>query len=65
VRYALETRFLVVRADTLEPEVEAALSGLPRTWRSKFPPGSLPPAVRPLGKKNGMAAWSLPVVSTH
>ena len=29
VRYALETRFLVVRADTLEPEVEAALSGLP------------------------------------
>jgi len=29
VRYALETRFLVVRADTLEPVVEAALSGLP------------------------------------
>jgi hypothetical protein len=29
VRYALETRFLVVRADTLEPGVEAALSGLP------------------------------------
>ena len=29
VRYALETRFLVVRADALEPEVEAALSGLP------------------------------------
>jgi hypothetical protein len=29
VRYALETRFLVVRADTLEPAVEAALSGLP------------------------------------
>jgi hypothetical protein len=28
VRYALETRFLVVRADTLEPGVEAALSGL-------------------------------------
>ena len=31
VRYALETRFLVVRADTLEPGVEAALSGLPPT----------------------------------
>ena len=29
VRYALETRFLVVRAEALEPEVEAALSGLP------------------------------------
>ena len=29
VRYALGTRFLVVRADALEPEVEAALSGLP------------------------------------
>jgi hypothetical protein len=29
VRYALETRFLAVRADTLEPGVEAALSGLP------------------------------------
>jgi hypothetical protein len=29
VRYALESRFLVVRADTLEPGVEAALSGLP------------------------------------
>jgi hypothetical protein len=29
VRYALETRFLVVRADALEPGVEAALSGLP------------------------------------
>jgi len=29
VRYALETRFLVVHADTLEPEVKAALSGLP------------------------------------
>ena len=29
VRYALATRFLVVRADALEPEVEAALSGLP------------------------------------
>jgi len=29
VRYALETRFLVVRADNLEPKVEAALSGLP------------------------------------
>ena len=29
VRYALETRFLVVRADTLEPGVEAALSDLP------------------------------------
>ena len=28
VRYALETRFLVVRADTLEPEVRKALSGL-------------------------------------
>ena len=28
VRYALETRFLVVRADTLEPGVKAALSGL-------------------------------------
>jgi hypothetical protein len=28
VRYALETCFLVVRADTLEPGVEAALSGL-------------------------------------
>ncbi|OGR25718.1 MAG: hypothetical protein A2139_09455 [Desulfobacca sp. RBG_16_60_12] len=29
VRYALATRFLVVRADALDPEVEAALSGLP------------------------------------
>ncbi len=29
VRYALETRFLVVRADALEPGVEAALAGLP------------------------------------
>jgi hypothetical protein len=29
VRYALETRFLVVRADILEPGVEAALPGLP------------------------------------
>jgi len=29
VRYALETRFVVVRADALEPGVEAALSGLP------------------------------------
>ncbi|PIU54210.1 MAG: hypothetical protein COS90_02015 [Deltaproteobacteria bacterium CG07_land_8_20_14_0_80_60_11] len=29
VRYALETRFLMVRADALEPEVEAALAGLP------------------------------------
>ena len=29
VRYALETRFLVVRADTLEPGLKAALSGLP------------------------------------
>ena len=29
MRYALETRFLVVRADALEPEVETALSGLP------------------------------------
>jgi hypothetical protein len=29
VRYALETRFLVVRAETLEPEVKAALPGLP------------------------------------
>jgi len=29
VRYALETRFVVVRADVLEPGVEAALSGLP------------------------------------
>jgi len=29
VRYALETRFLLVRADALEPEVEAALDGLP------------------------------------
>ena len=29
VRYALETRFLMVRADTLEPGVVAALSGLP------------------------------------
>jgi hypothetical protein len=29
VRYALETRFLVVRADILEPGVETALSGLP------------------------------------
>jgi hypothetical protein len=29
VRYALETRFLVVRAEALEPELEAALSGLP------------------------------------
>jgi hypothetical protein len=28
VRYALETRFLVVRAEALEPGVEAALSGL-------------------------------------
>jgi len=28
VRYALETRFLIVRADTLEPGVKAALSGL-------------------------------------
>jgi len=28
VRYALETRFLVVRADVLESEVEVALSGL-------------------------------------
>ena len=29
VRYALATRFLVVRAEALEPELEAALSGLP------------------------------------
>jgi hypothetical protein len=29
VRYALETRFLIVRAGALQPEVEAALSGLP------------------------------------
>jgi hypothetical protein len=29
VRYALETRFLVVRADTLESGLKAALSGLP------------------------------------
>ena len=29
VRYALGTRFLVVRADDLEPEVAAALDGLP------------------------------------
>jgi hypothetical protein len=29
VRYALGTRFLLVRADALEPGVEAALSGLP------------------------------------
>ena len=29
VRYALETGFLMVRADTLEPGVAAALSGLP------------------------------------
>ena len=29
VRYALGTRFLVVRADGLEPEIDAALSGLP------------------------------------
>jgi hypothetical protein len=29
VRYALETRFLLIRADALEPEVAAALSGLP------------------------------------
>ena len=29
MRYALETRFLVVRADTLEPGVKAALPGLP------------------------------------
>jgi len=29
VRYALGTRFLLVRADTLEPGVEAALAGLP------------------------------------
>ena len=29
VRYALETRFLVVLADALEPEIEAALDGLP------------------------------------
>ena len=29
VRYALETRFLMVRADALEPEVDAALVGLP------------------------------------
>ena len=29
VRYALETRFLLVRAEALEPEVEKALSGLP------------------------------------
>ena len=29
VRYALGTRFLLVRADALEPEVEAALAGLP------------------------------------
>ena len=29
VRYALATRFLVVRAEVLEPELEAALSGLP------------------------------------
>lgn len=29
VRYALATRFLVVRAEALEPEVAAALSGLP------------------------------------
>lgn len=29
VRYALSTRFLVVRADALEPGVEAALDGLP------------------------------------
>jgi hypothetical protein len=29
VRYALGTRFLVVRADALDPEIDAALSGLP------------------------------------
>lgn len=29
VRYALETRFLLVRAEALKPEVEEALSGLP------------------------------------
>jgi len=29
VRYALETRFLLVRADALEPEVRKALAGLP------------------------------------
>ena len=29
VRYALETRFLVIRAEALEPEVRKALSGLP------------------------------------
>ena len=29
VRYALETRFLVVRAEALEPEIRKALSGLP------------------------------------
>ena len=31
VRYALATRFLVVRADALDPEVAAALAGLPPT----------------------------------
>jgi hypothetical protein len=29
VRYALKTRFLVVRADTLEPKIKEALSDLP------------------------------------
>jgi hypothetical protein len=35
VRYALGTRFLVVRADALEPEIDAALSGLPSSLVAK------------------------------
>jgi len=32
VRYALETRFLVVPAEAMEPELEGAPSGRPRIW---------------------------------
>ena len=63
VRYALETRFLVVRADTLEPGVEAALSGLPPNLVGQVSAWLIATGGEAFGEKNGMAAWSLPVVS--
>jgi hypothetical protein len=64
VRYALGTRFLVVRADALEPGVEAALSGLPPSLVAQVSGWLIATGGRPSGKKSGMAAWSRPVVGS-
>ena len=59
-----ETRFLVVRADTLEPGVAAALLGLPSNLAAQVSAWLIATGGEAFGKTNGRGTWSLPVVSS-